>query len=118
MNKFSRTARSVTFAAIVGLSMGVSAPAAIAQDTAINQAAGDSPLVNKDAKGSLTIHKFGNPTSEGQPSGTAADVEDVQKTVARSLKASASPSTRSTRLQMAIPLSMSPLTRACWLLRS
>lgn len=68
MNKFSRTARSVTFAAIVGLSMGVSAPAAIAQDTAVNQAAGNSPLVNKDAKGSLTIHKFGNPTSEGQPS--------------------------------------------------
>lgn len=78
MNKFSRTARSVTFAAIVGLSMGVSAPVAIAQDTAINQAAGDSPLVNKDAKGSLTIHKFGNPTSEGQPSGTEADVKDVE----------------------------------------
>jgi len=36
VNKFSRTARSVTFAAIVGLSMGVSAPAAIAQDTAVN----------------------------------------------------------------------------------
>lgn len=78
MNKFSRTARSVTFAAIVGLSMGVSAPAAIAQDTAINQAAGDSPLVNKDAKGSLTIHKFGNPTGEGHPSGTEADVKDVE----------------------------------------
>lgn len=78
MNKFSRTARSVTFAAIVGLSMGVSAPVAIAQDSAINQAAGDSPLVNKDAKGSLTIHKFGNPTGEGQPSGTEADVEDVK----------------------------------------
>lgn len=78
MNKFSRTARSVTFAAIVGLSMGVSAPAAIAQDTAVNQAVGDSPLVNKDAKGSLTIHKFGNPTSEGQPSGTEADVKDVE----------------------------------------
>ncbi|OHR25448.1 pilus assembly protein [Corynebacterium sp. HMSC061H03] len=77
MNKFSRTARSVTFAAIVGLSMGVSAPVAIAQDSAINQAAGDSPLVNKNAKGSLTIHKFGNPTSEGQPSGTEADVQDV-----------------------------------------
>lgn len=77
MNKFSRTARSVTFAAIVGLSMGVSAPAAIAQDTAINQAAGDSPLVNKNAKGSLTIHKFGNPTNEGQPSGTEADVDNV-----------------------------------------
>ncbi|KAA0878718.1 isopeptide-forming domain-containing fimbrial protein [Corynebacterium amycolatum] len=57
--------------------MGVSAPAAIAQDTAVNQAAGNSPLVNKDAKGSLTIHKFGNPTSEGQPSGTEADVQDV-----------------------------------------
>lgn len=79
MNKFSRTARSVTFAAIVGLSMGVSAPAALAQDTAINQAAGNSPLVNKNAKGSLTIHKFGNPTSEGQPSGTEADVEDVKR---------------------------------------
>lgn len=81
MNKFSRTARSVTFAAIVGLSMGVSAPAAIAQPEgpAVEQAAGDSPLVNKNAKGSLTIHKFGNPTSEGQPSGTAADVDDVQK---------------------------------------
>ncbi|MEB2597360.1 SpaH/EbpB family LPXTG-anchored major pilin [Corynebacterium amycolatum] len=78
MNKFSRTARSVTFAAIAGLSMGVSAPAAIAQDTAINQAAGDSPLVNKDAKGSLTIHKFGNPTGEGHPSGTEADVKDVE----------------------------------------
>ncbi|MDO5030780.1 MAG: SpaH/EbpB family LPXTG-anchored major pilin [Corynebacterium sp.] len=78
MNKFSRTARSVTFAAIVGLSMGISAPAAIAQDTAINQAAGDSPLVNKDAKGALTIHKFGNPINEGQPSGTEADVNDVK----------------------------------------
>ncbi|TXS71126.1 SpaH/EbpB family LPXTG-anchored major pilin [Corynebacterium sp. LK11] len=79
MNKFSRTARSVTFAAIVGLSMGVSAPAAIAQeDPSINQAAGDSPLVNKNAKGSLTIHKFGNPTGEGQPSGTEADIKDVE----------------------------------------
>lgn len=79
MNKFSRTARSVTFAAIVGLSMGVSAPAAIAQeDPSINQTAGDSPLVNKNAKGSLTIHKFGNPTGEGQPSGTEADIKDVE----------------------------------------
>ncbi|MBC6762451.1 pilus assembly protein [Corynebacterium sp. LK27] len=79
MNKFSRTARSVTFAAIVGLSMGVSAPAAIAQENpSISQAAGDSPLVNKNAKGSLTIHKFGNPTGEGQPSGTEADIKDVE----------------------------------------
>lgn len=88
MNKFSRTARSVTFAAIVGLSMGVSAQAAIAQPEgpAVEQAAGDSPLANKDAKGSLTIHKFGNPTSEGHPSGTAADVEDVEATGAEKLE--------------------------------
>lgn len=88
MNKLSRTARSVTFAAIVGLSMGVSAPAAIAQPEgpAVEQAAGDSPLVNKDAKGSLTIHKFGNPTSEGQPSGTEADVKDVEATGAEKLE--------------------------------
>ena len=118
MNKFSRTARSVTFAAIVGLSMGVSAPVAIAQDSAINQAAGDSPLVNKDAKGSLTIHKFGNPTAEGQPSGTAADVEDVKANGGEILEGSASPSTRSTRLQMVQPTLMSLLMRGCWLLRS
>ncbi|OFL69919.1 pilus assembly protein [Corynebacterium sp. HMSC077C02] len=88
MNKFSRTARSVTFAAIVGLSMGISAPAVIAQPEgpAVEQAAGDSPLVNKDAKGSLTIHKFGNPTSEGQPSGTEADVKDVEATGAEKLE--------------------------------
>lgn len=79
MNKFSRTARSVTFAAIVGLSMGISAPAAIAQDSAVNQAAGDSPLVNKDAKGALTIHKYANPTELGQPSGTAADLPTGDK---------------------------------------
>lgn len=36
-------------------------------------------MVNKNAKGALTIHKFGNPTSEGQPSGTEADVEDVKR---------------------------------------
>ncbi|OFQ35686.1 pilus assembly protein [Corynebacterium sp. HMSC072D12] len=80
MKKNSLTIRSVTFAAVAGLSLGIAAPGAIAaaQDTAINQPAGDSPLVNKKAKGSLTIHKFGNPTSEGQPSGTEADVKDVE----------------------------------------
>ncbi|MBG9297141.1 SpaH/EbpB family LPXTG-anchored major pilin [Corynebacterium diphtheriae bv. gravis] len=73
MNKFSRTARSVTFAAIVGLSLGVSAPGAFAQETAVNRKAGNSPLVNKTATGALTIHKFGNPVSENAPSGTEAD---------------------------------------------
>lgn len=84
MNKFSRTARSVTFAAIVGLSMGVSAPVAIAQPEgpAVEQAAGDSPLVNKDAKGSLTIHKFGNPNSESDPTGTGDQEVDGGKTLA------------------------------------
>nr|WP_255727106.1 SpaH/EbpB family LPXTG-anchored major pilin [Corynebacterium sp. ACRPE] len=74
------TIRSVTFAAIAGLSLGIAGPGsiAVAQENTINQTAGDSPLVNQDAEGSLTIHKFGNPTDEGQPSGTAADVEDVK----------------------------------------
>lgn len=36
MNKFSRTARSVTFAALVGLSLGVSAPSAFAQEKVEN----------------------------------------------------------------------------------
>lgn len=80
MKKNSLTIRSVTFAAIAGLSLGIAAPGsiAVAQENTINQTAGDSPLVNQDAEGSLTIHKFGNPTDEGQPSGTAADVEDVK----------------------------------------
>ena len=79
MNKYSRTARSVTFAAIVGVSLGMSSPIAIAQDegntTVTNP--GDSPLVNKNAKGALTIHKFGTPVSEGQPSGTKEDLAKI-----------------------------------------
>ncbi|CAB0947399.1 isopeptide-forming domain-containing fimbrial protein [Corynebacterium diphtheriae] len=91
MKKNSLTIRSVTFAAIAGLSLGIAAPGAVAvaqegQDTVINKAAGDSPLVNKDAKGSLTVHKFGNPTSEGQPSGTEADVKDVEKNGGQKLR--------------------------------
>lgn len=79
MKKNSLTIRSVTFAAVAGLSLGIAAPGAIAgaQESTVNQTAGDSPLVNKDAKGALTIHKFGNPTSEGTPSGTLEDVQDV-----------------------------------------
>lgn len=58
---------------------GAIAVAQEGQGSTVNQIAGDSPLVNKNAKGALTIHKFGNPTSEGQPSGTEADVEDVKR---------------------------------------
>lgn len=47
MNKFSRTARSVTFAAIVGLSLGVSAPGAFAET------AGE--IANRATKGQSTI---------------------------------------------------------------
>lgn len=84
MKKNSLTIRSVTFAAIAGLSLGIAAPGSIAvaqegQDLTVNQTAGDSPLVNKNAKGALTIHKFGNPINEGTPSGTLEDAKDVER---------------------------------------
>jgi putative type-2 fimbrial major subunit len=84
VKKNSLTIRSVTFAAIAGLSLGIAAPGSIAvaqegQDPTVNQTAGDSPLVNKNAKGALTIHKFGNPINEGTPSGTLEDAKDVER---------------------------------------
>ena len=84
MKKNSLTIRSVTFAAIAGLSLGIAAPGSIAvaqegQDPTVNQTADDSPLVNKNAKGALTIHKFGNPINEGTPSGTLEDAKDVER---------------------------------------
>ena len=63
VNKISRTARSVTFAAVVGLSMGISAPGALAQDGAVDaQPAAEQGAVNKaninfNKKGSITLHK-------------------------------------------------------------
>lgn len=74
MNKFSRTARSVTFAAIVGLSLGVASPGMVAQAEGVkvadvNKAAGKSPLVNKDARGALTIHKKADPQNTTEPTG-------------------------------------------------
>lgn len=74
MNKFSRTARSVTFAAIVGLSLGVAGPGMVAQAEGVwvdevNEAAGKSPLVNKSAKGALTIHKKANPEHTNDQTG-------------------------------------------------
>ena len=73
MNKISRTARSVTFAAVVGLSMGISAPGALAQDGAVDaQPAAEQGAVNKaninfNQKGSITLFK-----KKGAESGTAA----------------------------------------------
>ncbi|ALA66523.1 SpaH/EbpB family LPXTG-anchored major pilin [Corynebacterium lactis] len=80
MNKFSRTARSVTFAAIVGLSLGISAPGAFAQDAVEAQTgnvalANAASLINKDQKATLTIHKFGDPTELGERTGEAKDRE-------------------------------------------
>lgn len=91
MKKNSLTIRSVTFAAVAGLSLGIAAPGAIAvaqegQDLTVNQTAGDSPLVNKQAKGALTIHKFGNPINEGTPSGTLEDAKDVERNGGKALE--------------------------------
>ncbi|CAB0830880.1 isopeptide-forming domain-containing fimbrial protein [Corynebacterium diphtheriae] len=68
MNKFSRTARSVTFAAIVGLSLGVSAPGAFAQNAPVS-------LIDMQKKGTLTIHKKADPSKVGTPTGETAVVE-------------------------------------------
>lgn len=72
MNKFSRTTRSVTFAAMCGLALttgavGVQAttdfaPAAVAQSVS-------SPLVDKNAQGTLTLHKKADPSDTGTPTG-------------------------------------------------
>ncbi|MCA0443443.1 SpaH/EbpB family LPXTG-anchored major pilin [Corynebacterium amycolatum] len=75
MNKFSRTARSVTFAAIVGLSMGVSAPAAIAQPEgpAVEQGAVNKANIDFNKKGSITLHK-----KKGAESDTAATGQEME----------------------------------------
>ncbi|CAB0845006.1 isopeptide-forming domain-containing fimbrial protein [Corynebacterium diphtheriae] len=60
VNKFSRTARSVTFAAIVGLSLGVSAPGAFATTGADANVLNEGiSTINNASKGTLTIHKQG-----------------------------------------------------------
>ncbi|CAB0535032.1 LPXTG cell wall anchor domain-containing protein [Corynebacterium diphtheriae] len=83
MNKFSRTARSVTFAAIVGLSLGVSAPGMVAQAEGVwvNQ---HKSLIDaeKDGHATLTINKKYEtddnkinetpPTGEEDPGATGA----------------------------------------------
>lgn len=78
MNKISRTARSVTFAAVVGLSMGISAPGALAQDGAVDaQPAAEQGAVNKaninfNQKASITLFK-----KKGAESGTAATGKEM-----------------------------------------
>lgn len=79
VNKISRTARSVTFAAVVGLSMGISAPGALAEDgTVAAQPAAEQGAVNKanidfNRKGSITLFK-----KKGAESGTAATGQKME----------------------------------------
>ena len=77
MNKFSRTARSVTFAAIVGLSMGVSVPAAIAQseDPTVEQGAVNKANIDFSKKGSITLHK--KKGAESDQAATGQEMEGV-----------------------------------------
>ncbi|MCS4489688.1 SpaH/EbpB family LPXTG-anchored major pilin [Corynebacterium sp. ES2794-CONJ1] len=78
MHKYSRTARSVTFAAIVGLSLGISAPGALAQSNTGGSNSGASTsasaaLIDPTQTGSLTLHKKKDPESLGTPTGNADD---------------------------------------------
>lgn len=55
MNKFSRTARSVTFAAIVGLSLGVAGPGMVAHAEGVRIV--EKANIDFSRKGKITIHK-------------------------------------------------------------
>lgn len=65
MTKNSIALRSVSAAAIVGLSLGLGAPVVTAQTTT---APVGSPVIDQTT-GNLTIHKLGNPTTTGTPTG-------------------------------------------------
>lgn len=73
MNKLSRTARSVTFAAIVGLSLGISAPAAVAQDMETSAVSVNKANIDFSKTGSLTLHK-----KKGAESKTAAPGQEME----------------------------------------
>lgn len=74
MNKISRTARSVSFAAIVGLSLGISAPGALAQeDSAVEQGAVTKANIDFAKKGSITLYK-----KKGAESTTPATGKEMQ----------------------------------------
>lgn len=79
LNKFSRTTRTAAVAAIAGLSLSLSMPVAFAEEPVAVAAAtaSDSPLVNPNAKGSLTIHKYADPERVGTPTGTIKDAESI-----------------------------------------
>ena len=75
MKKNSLTIRSVTFAAIAGLSLGIAAPGsiAVAQDNATEQTQEvQKGNINFNKKGSLTLHK-----KKGAESSTAATGQEM-----------------------------------------
>lgn len=69
MTKNSIALRSVSAAAIVGLSFGIGAPVVMAQTTS-TAAATPLPSTINQTTGNLTIHKMANPTSTIAPTGT------------------------------------------------
>lgn len=74
MNKISRTARSVAFAAIAGLALGVSAPGALAQENpGAEQGAVNKANIDFTKKGSITLYK-----KKGAESGTAATGQKME----------------------------------------
>ncbi|MEM5986325.1 SpaH/EbpB family LPXTG-anchored major pilin [Corynebacterium hesseae] len=73
MNKISRTARSVAFAAIAGLALGVSAPGALAQENpGAEQGAVNKANIDFTKKGSITLFK-----KKGAESGTEATGKEM-----------------------------------------
>lgn len=74
MTTFSQTARAVTVAAVVGLSMGVSAPAVLAQNTALAQTQqANKANIDFSKKGSLTLFKKKGPESGKEATGKKMD---------------------------------------------
>ncbi len=73
MNKISRTARSVAFAAIAGLALGVSAPGALAQENpGAEQGAVNKANIDFTKKGSITLFK-----KKGAESGETATGKEM-----------------------------------------
>lgn len=73
MTTFSRTARAVTVAAVVGLSMGVSAPAVLAQPVAPAPTQVAKANIDFTKKGSLTLFK-----KKGAESNTPATGKEME----------------------------------------
>lgn len=85
MNKFSRTARSVTFAAIVGLSLGVSAPGAFAQTDGVQVADVAKANIDFNKTGSITIFKRDLNGGTAVP-GTGKTIEDPNSIPGKALQ--------------------------------